>query len=93
MSQHLRLIPKERQNKASLHSVCLKIGLFQYLISQRLKFQGIIHFQGREQRVRIYQAPLESNFSEHPYSFQLSNSPVVNAELQQILRFKNSFFK
>jgi hypothetical protein len=65
------------------------IDPFQYLISQRLKFQGTIHFRGREQRMQIYQTPLEINFSEQPASFQLSNSPVGNAELQQILRCKD----
>jgi hypothetical protein len=83
--------PNERQNRANLHSVCLMIGPFQYLISQSLKFQGAVHFREREQRVRIYQTPLESNFSKHPCSFQPPNSPAVNAELQQILRFNDSF--
>jgi hypothetical protein len=45
-SQHLTLIPNERQNRSSLHSVYSMIGPFQYLISQSLKFQGTIHFRG-----------------------------------------------
>jgi hypothetical protein len=55
------------------------IGRFQYLIRHLLKFQWTIHFRGREQRVRTYQTPLDSNFSEHPCRFQLSNSLVATA--------------
>jgi hypothetical protein len=44
-SQHLRLIPQERQNSACLQFVSPIIGRFQYLIVQRLKFQAAILFE------------------------------------------------
>jgi hypothetical protein len=40
------------------------IGPFQNLIDPWLKFQGTIHFRGREQRMRIYRPSLESNLFE-----------------------------
>jgi hypothetical protein len=47
----------------------LMIGPFQYLVGGWLKFQVLIPFRGREQRLRIYQTFLESHFNEYPCSF------------------------
>jgi hypothetical protein len=43
--------------------------------------------------VRIYRTLGKSKVSKHLCSFQPSNSAVVNVELHQILRFKDSFSK
>jgi hypothetical protein len=70
-SQHNRLEGQNRQNTASLNFESVMIGPFQYLMSQRLKFQGTIDFRGRGQRVINYQLPLESTFNE-PVTHKLS---------------------
>jgi hypothetical protein len=71
-------LDRERTAKQGQFIFCghLSVSPFQYLIGAWLKFQLIIQFPGREQRVRIYQTLLEINFSEHPLRIVFADSIV-----------------